>query len=364
MIPLFKVYMSSDVDTMLHEVLHSGYIGEGQRVVDFETSLRTVVENNMILTTNSCTSAITMALRLAGVKSGDFVISTPMTCLATNEPILALGATPLWADIDPITGMILPDSVAELLTYERVKAVVCMDWGGYPCRVDKIVDIAKDFNVPVIEDAAQSICASVKGTPVGRISDYTCFSFQAIKQLTTGDGGAIAVKSPTDFERARLMRWFGLDRARSNDLRCFQDPPEYGYKFHMNDIAATIGLANIKTLCIRVSAARKNAHLFDVILDRPTYSDVTPSPWVYTLIVSDANRAIEIFKKNDIQASRVHDRNDTKKIFSASPRAPIGVDYFDQHHVCIPVGWWLSENDIDRIVETLKELQKWQLILH
>jgi dTDP-4-amino-4,6-dideoxygalactose transaminase len=233
-----------------------------------------------------------------------------------------------------------------------------MHWGGYVCNSVGLNNVAAEFGVPVIEDAAQAIGALVGSEYVGNQSRYTCFSFQAIKQLTTGDGGLLVLQSSEEHKRARLMRWFGLDRLASVDMRCGQDPPEYGYKMHMNDIAATIGLANLGTLIERVLVARSNASLYDSLIKsvrtiKPDYGN--PSPWVYTVFVENQQRFIAYLTDNGIAASKVHDSNYDKTIFKDSlwcDGLP-GVEYFDSHHVCIPVGWWVTDNDAKYIAETV-----------
>ncbi len=357
MIPLFKVRMSSKATDLVDAVLKSGYIGEGPVVRQFESAVGDFIKNERVLALNSCTSAITLALRLAGVRAGSKVISTPMTCLATNMPILSLGAVPIWSDVDPYTGMVTVESIGRLL-YEHpdAAAIVIMHWGGYSPDVPAILDVANSFNVPVIEDAAQAFGASIENKNVGTMSRFTCFSFQAIKQLTTGDGGALVCSSADDYERGRLLRWFGLDRNKSVDMRCDQDPPDYGYKFHMNDIAAAIGIANIEDIHDAIEKARRNAHIYDGefcrymhIYSRELFR-FGASPWVYTINVSNVDKFIEFMNSNDVKVSRVHDRNDLKHIFRRSAASLPGVDFFDRNHVCLPVGWWLSDNDIDKIV--------------
>ena len=364
-IPLFKVYMASDVDSYILPVLKSGYIGEGSKVKEFESALGKFINSDKILAVNSCTSAIQMALRLAGVNVGDYVISTPMTCLATNEPILALGAIPIWADVHKVTGNIDARSVKDILDADvpahNIRAIVCVDWGGYPCDYTELCQLSIDYGVPLVEDAAQGFGSIYKEDTIGNWADYTCFSFQAIKYITTGDGGAIAFRRKEDLERARLMRWYGLDRDKSIDMRCMQDPLEYGYKMHMNNISAAIGLANIKELSILLMKSHMNAKAYDKAFEHlpaiticPSDADKTSTYWLYTIIVDDSKGFIAYMKAAGIECSKVHDRNDTKKIFSHCPKVDLpNTEYFDSRHVCLPVGWWLSRDDIKKIIDAV-----------
>lgn len=344
MIPLFSVSMSPDVAPALEQVLMSGYIGQGSKVDAFEEALRAYTGRTPI-TVNSGTSALTMALRLADVGPGDLVISTPMTCSATNIPILSLGARPLWADIDERTGLIDPVSVHELYrksrTRKRIKAVMAVDWGGQPCDYDEL----KELELPIIEDAAHAFGASYKRQKIGMVADYTCFSFQAIKHLTTGDGGALIPPSYA-VKRAKDMRWFGLDRSTNTGFRGEQDITEWGYKFHMNDINATIGLVNLERIDRILSHHRLNAELYDDELDarftrtKPTY-DHQGSWWLYTVLLPNRQER-DAFKTymdaSGIAVSQVHWRNDRQTVFRTIKERDLpGVDVFSNRMICLPV---------------------------
>lgn len=366
-IPLFHVSMASDVGDYILPVLQSGYVGEGSKVKEFEQALGRFLHTENVVAVSSCTAAITMALRMAGVGYGNYVISTPMTCLATNEPILSLGATPIWADVDPKTGNIDPASVMEILlrpdlVHEDIKAILCVDWGGYPCEYGELRKVSMSYGLPIIEDAAHAFGSMYKGSMIGTLADYTCFSFQAIKTLTTVDGGALVC---SDVKRAQLMRWFGLDRTKGASMRCLQDPPEYGYKFHMNDVSASIGLANIKHVESNLAATLTNAKMYDegfaglehVKLAGARY-DVLSSYWLYTVLADNSAEFIDFMAHKGVECSKVHGRNDKKTIFADSVADLPGVDYFDERHVCIPVGCWLSDDKVNHVVSSVKEYNR------
>lgn len=362
MIPIFKVYMDEKVGELLRPVLHSGYIGEGAQVKFFTERCSQAIGNSRAVATNSCTAALELALRLCGVGPGTTVISTPMTCLATNTSILGLGASILWADVELTTGCIDPRSVKELLEKNRaVKAVMCVHWGGYPCNMGRLWDVANDFNIPVIEDAAHAWMSSFFGEPVGFASNFACFSFQAIKHLTTGDGGLLALSSEEDYEKAKLMKWFGLNRDLSPDMRCIQDPPVLGFKMHMNDIAAAIGLANFDAASENVKRAKINACFYNERIGKlssvllPKYvPERSSSYWLYPLLVDDQKSFVNYMREAGIACSKVHERNDIKTLFRRFGKHLPGVDYFDTHQVNIPVGWWVSDDEREQIVNAIR----------
>lgn len=360
-INLFKVHIPPEVDKPLLDVLHSGYVGQGPKVEEFERLVAEKFNNPYVLTVNSGTSALQLALRLANCEKEDEVISTPMTCSATNEPILASGAKIVWADINPDNGLIDPSDIEKKVT-PKTKAIMLVDWGGTPCDLDPIMEVAKKYNLKVIEDAAHAQLASYKGRKIGTVADFTCFSLQAIKHVTTVDGGLLFVKTEEDYKRGKLLRWYGIDReAPSKEFRGEVDIPEWGYKFHMNDVAATIGIVQMDHIDRIVNAHRFNAKYFDenlidtYIKPKVNY-EVESSYWLYTILLP-SNELREKFKEfmanEDIVVSQVHWRNDhhsTFKKLAKSVKLP-GVDKFTERMICIPVHWGLTIYDRQRIVD-------------
>ena len=350
----------------LREVLFSGYIGQGPRVERFERELAPWFGSKNVLTVNSGTSAIQLALRLAGVKPGDEVISTPMTCVATNVPMLAMGARIVWADTDPFTGNIDPEDVAKKIT-KKTKAIICVHWGGYPCELARLNALAAAHGIKLIEDACHAFGATYHNRPVGSISDFTCFSFQAIKEITTVDGGALVCRSRKDLERGRLLRWYGIDRDENRkDFRCEKNIREFGYKFHMNDVAATIGIEQLKYVQNNLEKNRRHAARYDeafsffVHVNPLRYKkDRLSSYWLYTLRVRQPRVFMERMEKAGIVASQVHARNDKHAIFKASAAQLPGVDEFTAHQVCIPVGWWLTPGERYRIIECVSSCESY-----
>jgi len=364
-IPLFKVFMPESVMEPLRKVLMSGYIGEGPRVEEFERQLAPWFGNENVLALNNGTSALQLALRLANVDYGDEVISTAMTCSATNEPILAMGAKIVWADIDPWTGNIDPEDIAAKIT-PKTKAIMCVHWGGYPCDLGELNTIAAEHGLKVIEDACHAFGSTYHDKPIGSHSDFACFSFQAIKEMTTIDGGALVCKSKADRERGRLLRWYGIDRkSKRKDLRCEADIVEYGYKFHMNDVTAVIGLEQLKYVGKTIEkhkahAAQYNKAFRDLKVVRPLrYKDDRSSAhWLYTIRVKDRDRFIQHMKDASIIASKVHARNDNHTMFKDFRTDLPGVDEFTSEQVSIPVGWWLTKKEVQHIIDTAVEYDR------
>lgn len=367
MIPLFKVHIPQSVDEPLLKVLHSGYIGQGVKVDKFEEMLVPWVGNKNVLTVNSGTSALQLALRLANIGYGDSVISTSMTCSATNTAIVSSGADIAWADSDPKTGNIDPNSIESLIT-TKTKAIMTVDFGGYPCDFDEINAIAKRHGLKIIEDAAQAFGSVYKGQKIGSLSDFTEFSFQAIKVLTTGDGGLLTMKSEGDCNRGRLVRWYGMDRTKSRELRCIEDVPEAGFKYHMNDLNAVIGIEQLNYLDYILRKHRDNAAYYDsqfrvrdIERCKPLIykNDRLSTYWLYIILVDNRDKFVEFMEKKGVHCSRVHVRNDWHSCFRNFRREGLlGTKEFDDHQCSIPVGWWVTEEDRKYIMDMIEQWDK------
>ena len=365
MIPLFRVFMSDEAVIEVSKTLKSGYISQGSKVEEFEQHLAAFLGVNPI-TTNSCTSALQLAVYLAGGTDGDLVISTPMTCSATNTAIKAMGGQIIWADINPNTGNIDPQSVNKILErYPKIRAIVVVHWAGYPCDLQAFYELGNHYDVSIIEDAAHAFGATYKNTKIGTHSDFCCFSFQAIKHLTTVDGGALVCKNEEDYKRAKLLRWFGIDRdAPRIDNRIEQDIEEAGWKYHMNDVNATIGIENLKHMDSIISKHQENGMYFDnhllgikhiTLFGRHT--DRESAFWVYTLRTDRRDSFKAYMEAHGIATSQVHSRLDKHTAFQDAlnqDHLP-GLEDFSSTQISIPCGWWVTEEDREHIVKTIKE---------
>lgn len=370
MISLFSVNMPEEVDKPLLKTIHSGYITEGPQVKEFEQKLSRLVGTQHVAAVNSGTSALTLALRLAGVGPGDEVITTPMTCSATNLPILNCYAKPVWADIDPITGNIDPGDVERKIT-PLTKAIMVVDWGGRPADLNVLMRIAEKHDIKLIEDAAHALGAKYYGEKIGSMADFTCFSFQAIKHLTTVDGGAITCRSYDDYVRAKKLRWFGIDReAPTTDTRIGQDIEEAGYKFHMNDVTATIGLVGLKNVDDilkrrAVIAARYDDEL-SIIYGRPKPDkDVVSANWLYTVLLPTIDlpgKFKDFMERRGVMVSKVHRRCDQYSVFRKyswpkTPRLP-GVSSFYDRMMCIPVHQNMNDREVKIVIRAANDFIK------
>jgi len=363
-IDFFNTHIDPSAFEKVKEVLHSTLLSEGKIVADLERALTKQCGIINPVALNSGTSALHLALITIGIGKGDEVILPAQTFIASGLAILMTGATPVFADIQYDTGNIDPTDVLKKISI-RTKAIMPVHWGGYPCDMDELQIIATDHNLLIIEDAAHAIGATYKGRSIGSIGDITCFSFQAIKHLTTGDGGALACKHLEHYEKAMTLRWFGIDRKNSLIGPLGEreyDLSELGYKYHLNNYAAALGLANLKSLMNNLDRRRKIAAFYNSELRN--IAGLTPfeydkeresAYWLYGLNVEKREQLILKLKDAGIPASVVHMGIHKNSVFTDRSKRFLPVQSsFDQTQVHIPVHNDLSDEQISYIAKSIK----------
>ncbi len=363
-IPIFNTFINPDAFTEVAEVLQSTFISEGKLVKRFEEELEGTLQLKNCVTLNSGTTALHLALVLAGVGEGDEVIIPAQTFVATGLVVLQQKAKPIFADIDYKTGNISIESVRNKIT-SKTKAIIPVHWGGYPCDMDELNNLAKSHQITVVEDAAHAIGASYKNRSIGSISDFTCFSFQAIKHLTTGDGGAVCVKNEIKYNEAFTRRWFGIDRANAIPSilgERIYDIKDIGYKYHLNDYAAALGLANLRNFKERLQDRIKICNYYTSQLGNVSgislfenKSDRQSAYWLFGFHVENRNQFIRSMSENGITASVVHLGIDHNSIFGGKDFTLENQRKFDETQIHIPIHDEVSIEKAQFIVEQIKK---------
>lgn len=360
---MFNSYVSDLSKKLVNEVLESGQLSEGPMVKRFEAVLKERGFRNAVCV-NSGTSALHLGLILAGVRTGTEVILPAQTFLATGMVVKYLQATPVFCDIDPHTGLMDPDSVKKKIT-QRTKAIMPVHWGGNICPLYEI-DTASGQK-PMVVDAAQAFGATYKGENVADTGDFVAFSLQATKQLSAGDGGILCCSSMTHEGLARKLRWFGLSRDQRHST--LGDPLSFtdrvGYKYHMNDIAAAIGLGNLEEkdeplradpLLHRADLA--NSYLAGLLgvggLEIPLFSQ--GRVWYFYSIL--AERREDLAKKlieNGCCCSVVSRRIDRHPVFGGVRGDLPGTAEYDRKHLALPIHEGITSADVEKILTIIRE---------
>jgi dTDP-4-amino-4,6-dideoxygalactose transaminase len=342
----------------LEKILYSGYIAEGEAVKEFEMGFGEYIGNYRMLSMNSGTAALHVALILAGVKPGDEVISTVITAEPTNVAILQAGAKLVWADVDYDTGVLSVEDIERKIT-PRTKAIMVVHYAGIPADIFALQALSVKYNIPVIEDAAHALGAKFNGRFIGTHSPFVIYSLQAIKHLTTVDGGMLALADDKSFREGRLIRWFGIDK---NIPRMDNDISLLGYKYHMNNVNATIGLIQLKYIDKIIGAYKSNGQYFDEALKGISgidlcnyYPGSEPSYWLYTMKVENRDSFIKLLEEHKIMASTLHLRNDKHSIFKKFAAELPNVDSFYSKMIHIPCGWWVDHEKREYIASVIKK---------
>ena len=374
-ISLFKVFMSPTAAEEVGKVLNSGYIGQGPKVDEFEKVLANYFQNDRLATTNSATSAEHLALNLLrrpafnnwpGMQTGDEVLATALTCTASNWPIILEGYNIKWVDVDSSLNMDLDDLARKISP--KTKAIILVFWGGMPVDMTKLAQIQENaqlmygFKPAVIIDGAHSLGSKYQGRHICNHGHITTYSFQAIKHVTSVDGGVLVMPHEALTRRAKLMRWYGIDReGNRKDFRCEADISEIGTKWHMNDVCATVGIENFKHADRLVKAFQDNAAFYNEELQQSAVQLIPQTPgassasWLYTMMVDKRDDFMAAMKDRGITVSRVHERNDlhtaTKPYRAQLPK----LDEVVKKMICIPNGWWVDNESREYIVDSIRK---------
>ena len=388
-IQLFKVFMAPTAGDEVSKVLNSGYVGQGPKVEEFEKQLKEYFNHDYVMTLNAGTSALHMALHMLkapqksqkvyhgvasvenvwpGLNPDDEVLATAMTCTASNWPILANGLKIKWVDIDPKTLNMDLDDLARKIT-PKTKVIMLVHWGGYPSDLDRIKEIQEKayqmygFKPAVIEDGAHSFGSKYKGKNIGTHGNMTMYSLQAIKHITSIDGGLLLSPHKELHDRGKLMRWYGIDReGNRKDFRCEADIAEWGFKFHMNDVCATVGMENLKHSDEIIKKHQENAKFYDdnlqgisglTLLERKSGHE--SAFWIYSMLVDNRDGFYRWMKECNIVVSQVHERNDKHTCVREFSTQLPELDRTIGKIVSIPVGWWVTKEEREYIVECIKK---------
>ncbi len=365
---LFYPYVSKKSAANIKKKLAGRWLGQGPAVDKFENDFqKKFAKDQCAIATGSGTDSLHLAYILAGLKKGDEVISTVFTCTATNIPLLYMGIKIKFADIDRDTMNISVKSVEKLIT-KKTKALICVHYGGLPCEMDSLKKIAKKNKLVLIEDAAHAIGAKYKGKSIGNISDFTTFSFQAIKHFTTGDGGMLTIKNKKLEDKAKRIRWFGIDRKGKQKGTWKNDVHEVGYKYQMTDIAATMGSDSLKEFNFIINHRKKiyKTYLKEFEKNKKVKcihdydKKKTHGAWLFTINVRNKDFVQKKLREYNIETNQVHFRNDKYSIFKKFVKGKKfpNMDYLENRYLVLPLHHKVSVQDAKYISKLVNKYAK------
>jgi perosamine synthetase len=359
--------MPAGAHAALQATLESGQLAHGAQVEGFERKLAAYTGNARVCATSDVSGALTLALYMAGVRPEDEVIVSPMVCLATTMPVANLFARPVWCDVNPATGMLDPARIADLVT-PRTRAILAYHWSGDVAELEALQQAAHAHGLKLVEDASEAFGAEYRGARLGNNgSDFCVYSFSAVRQITTGEGAALFCAGADHYEQARRLRHYGIHqpsfRLPSGDLNPDSDIAVPGFHFRMNNIAATIGLAQFPDVDDIIARQRANGRYYDgALAGVPGLSllarlpDAASGYWTYSLRAERRPDLARKLRENGIVCQRLHLRNDRYSCYERErrdERLP-GVDLFDRENLSIPCGWWVTPDERERIAACIR----------
>ena len=253
-VPFFKPSIGKDEEQAVIDVLRSGWLTTGMRVCDFEKDFANYTKSGYAVALSSCTAALHLSLEVLGLTPDDEVITTPFTFSSTASEIFHSGAKLRFVDVNPLTGNIDPFKIRDAIS-EHTKVILPVHFAGHPCEMDSIMELALEYDLRIIEDAAHALEAEYGENKIGSIGDFTCFSFYATKNITTAEGGMVTCDNEIMAEKMRLLSLHGMtkdawkrympdsDNAKQNK---YYEIIARGYKYNMTDIQAALGIAQLR----------------------------------------------------------------------------------------------------------------------
>jgi len=361
-IVLFHPHISDRAVDAVTKVLKSRWIGQGPLVEEFEQKFGARFAGQYpTLAVRAGTDALHLAYILAGLQPGDEVISPLFTCTATNIPLLYLGVKIAFADVQLDTLNIDPADVRRRIT-DKTKAIVCIHHGGLPCDMAELQAIADEYGLKLIEDAAHALGATYRGQSIGQISDFTMFSFAAVKNITTGDGGMLIMRDAALLDKARRLRSAGTDRKAKQAGNWENDIFEIGYRYQTSDIAAAMGLAALDEfddiLAHRRSLLeqyeRELVNIPGLTVVGTGHRDRTHAAWMCTILAERREALQKKLREQNIESSQVHYRNDRYCVFGGRRDDFPNMDSIEENYLHLPLHTRMDGSDVARICSTIR----------
>ncbi len=373
MIPIAKPYLGKEEAQLAYDTILSGWVTQGPRVEEFEGKFAAYTGAHFAIAVSNCTTALHLAMIVAGIGEGDEVICPSMSYIATANCIKYVNATPVFAEVNPVTYNLDIEDTERKIT-SKTKAVLIVHQIGLPADIDAFRDLCERYGLQLIEDAACAIGSSYKGKKIGSHSDLVCFSFHPRKVITTGDGGMITTSRADYAERLKLLRQHGMsinDRIRHQSSKLiFEDHLEIGYNYRMTDIQAAVGIKQLERLDWIVEERRKVAAYYleklkclksiRLPVESEGYFSNFQSFCIYLKedCLIERNKLMELLLEKKIASRRgimnAH-RETAYKSSCNSIHLPVSENAADRS-IIIPLYVPMNQDDIDYVVNTLCEI--------
>ena len=364
MIPIFKPYMPGNIQEGINEILYSGNLSYGEYGKSFEKKLSEYIGHKNVLTVSTYNQTMLIVLSTLGLKPGDEVIASPVSCLASNQPFAIKGLKVIWADVESTTGALDVEDVKNKIT-NKTKAIFHNHYCGFLGHINEINELGKQYGIPVVDDCSEAFGSESNGKKTGNLgTDISVFSFETVRLPNTINGGAIVFNNMDIFKKARLIRDYGIERTHFrddlNEINPKCDIKLEGYGALMSEVNSLIGLKQMDDISNLIQKQRDNALKWNGIIDEmkdvkkiAITSNVSPNYWVYGILAKNKLEMTKAFRKQGFYATSVHINNNIYSVFNNKIELK-GVNEFMEKFIALPSGWWLSEKNIEAIAPLSK----------
>ena len=348
--------MPSNISNDLENILYSGKLAFGEFGTNFENKLSDFIGHKNVLTVSTYNQALLIILSTLGLKPGDEVIASPVSCLASNQPFIIKGLKVIWADVEPNTGSLCVESVRKMIT-PKTKAIFHNHYCGYLGRINEVNAIGKEYGIPIIDDCIEAFGSELNGNKTGNLgTDITVFSFQTVRLPNTIDGGALVFKDDILYEKAKKIRDYGIERTSFrddlNEISPLCDIVLEGYGALMSEINSCIGLKQMDSINSLLNHQRVNAKIWEERLSNKRDLEIlkpndstNPNYWVFGILAKNKVDIIKYFRSEGYYATSVHINNNIYSVFNNKKELK-GVTDFMSRFVAIPSGWWMTNDHI------------------
>ncbi|MCC6142570.1 MAG: aminotransferase class I/II-fold pyridoxal phosphate-dependent enzyme [Candidatus Hydrogenedentes bacterium] len=376
-VPLSKPFLGAQEENAVLEALRSGWLTSGPHIKAFEQIFSELVEAPLTVATSSCTASLHLCLVDAGVQPGDEVVLSPITWASVGNLVLNMGAKPVFADVEPTTLNMDPDSLRGVVS-EKTRVIMPVHMAGHPAKLDEIRSIARDCGAALVEDAAHALGAAYKGKPIGSDAAMACFSFYAIKNITTIEGGAITVQDPERAAHLRRLAANGMaatawDRYTRSAVAGPSEVVEPGYKYLLNNVNAAMGLEQIKRFDQFMAARRRLAEIYLTALRDvdeialPTLDPDVDHAWHLFIVRFRLDRltrtrdelAHDLRRENigtGIHFYGLHLHQYYREVLGMKPEDLPNATAASRDILSLPLHPQLTEQDVHDVVEALKKV--------
>jgi len=362
-IPLSRPSIGRDELKLVNKVFESGWLGMGKEVFRFENSLRKLLKRKYVIAVSTGTGAIHIALDSIGLKRGDEVIVPSLTFAGSVQPIILCGAKPIFCDVEKETMNVSKRLIEQKIT-KRTRAVIVVHYGGLACDMDEILKFGRAYGLRIIEDAAHAFGSRYKNRFIGSFGDIACFSFDPIKSITCGEGGAVALDDKKIAERIIKKRILGIDKDTWNRYKhkrsWFYSVKEIGFRYHMSNINAAIGLAQLKKMNFFIKKRQDIARFYDkglkgingIEIIKRDYTRI--APFNYTVLAEKRDKLMAYLQNFGVTTGINYIPNHIQPVFKSQRARLPNTEYLYGKILTLPLFAGMRKTEVDYVIRKIK----------